>query len=464
MKPTPLSQLAQWLHAPFHGEDRLIQSISHDTRNLQPGSMYVALRGERFDGHAFAQAAIKQGAAALLVEQRQKLDIPQIVVDNTQTALATIATHMQRARHTRVFAVTGSNGKTTVKALLLSILQQAAQRQGQSIYATPGNRNNEIGLPLAVIEAPDTADYAIYEMGAGQPGDIAYLSAIARPHYVLVNNVATAHVERMHSLLGVAQTKGAIYQALAENGVAVINADEAFAPWFEQQCVPKKAQVVRFALEHSADISAKDICLYPQYSTFTLLTPHAKADIHLPLPGLHNISNALAAAALAHAAHIPLSDIVIGLAKVRPVAGRQITHTLSNGAIVIDDSYNANPASLAAALAVLAMDKSKENWLVLGDMRELGEHAHALHAQAGQRAREKGISRLYALGEHSAAAAEAFGAGTQHFASHAALAGALLKELHANVRCLVKGSRGSAMENIVQALLSAQQGETCHVA
>jgi len=467
MKPTRLSVLAHWLNASVHGEDRFIEAISHDSRSLNAGSLHVALRGERFDGHVFASSAVQHGAVALLVEQLQPVNVPQIVVKNTQTALAVIATEMQRARDTRVFAITGSNGKTTVKALLLSILEQATRRQGKTVYATPGNRNNEIGLPLAVIDAPDSAQYAIYEMGAGQSGDIAYLSAIARPHYALVNNVANAHLERMHSLLGVAQTKGAIYQALPEHGVAVINADEAFSPWFEQQCVPQHSHVLRFALEHSAEITAQAVRLQTHYSVFNLFTPQGQAEIHLPLPGRHNISNALAAAALAHAAHVPLSDIVIGLETVQPVAGRQTTHVLGNGAIVIDDSYNANPASLAAAIAVLAMnlDKDKtENWLVLGDMRELGENARALHAQAGQCAQQAGISRLYALGELSAAAAESFGAGARHFASHADLALALAEELHAGVRCLIKGSRGSAMEKIVHALLLPQSGDTHHVA
>jgi len=467
MKPTRLSVLAHWLRAPLYGEDTLIEAINHDSRCLKPGSLYVALRGERFDGHRFAASAVQQGAVALLVEQQQPINVPQIVVENTQKALAVIATQMQRARNTCVFAITGSNGKTTLKALLLSILEQAAQRHGQTVYATPGNRNNEIGLPLAVIDAPDTAHYAIYEMGAGQSGDIAYLSAIVCPQYAVVNNIATAHLERMHSLLGVAQTKGAIYQALPEKGVAVINADDSFAPWFEQHCVPINRQVLRFALEHSADITAQNIRLQSQSSGFDLLTPQGHTQIHLPLPGRHNISNALAAAALALAVGIALSDIAAGLAQVQPVAGRQISYVLNNGAVLIDDSYNANPASLAAALAVLAInsDKNKtENWLVLGDMRELGEHARALHAQAGQRAHAAGISRLYTLGALSAAAAESFGTGAQHFASHSALAEALNKDLHAGVRCLIKGSRGSAMEKIVQAVLSQQSGDTRHVA
>jgi len=465
MKPTRLSVLAHWLNAPLHGEDRQIEAISHDTRNLKPGSLYVALRGERFDGHAFASTAFQQGAVAILVERYQPIAVPQIVVENTQKALATIATHMQRDRNTRIFAITGSNGKTTVKAFLLSILEQATQRQQQIVYATPGNRNNEIGLPLAVIDAPDNAQYAIYEMGAGQHGDIAYLSAIARPQYALVNNVANAHIARMHSLLGVAQTKGAIYQALPDNGVAIINADDAFAPWFEQQCVPTSCQVVRFALEHNAEITAENIRLQPQDSFFDLLTPQGRAEIHLPLPGRHAISNALAASALAYAAGIALSDMVTGLARVQPVAGRQMTYALNNGAVLIDDSYNANPTSLAAALAVLVINPDKkENWLVLGDMRELGENAHAFHAQAGQQARACGISRLYAVGEFSTAAVEAFGAEARHFANHDELAHALNEDLHAGVRCLVKGSRGSTMEKIVQALLPAKSGDTHDVA
>ena len=464
MKRTPLSLIAHWAGGEIHGDDASIDAVSNDTRTLAAGSLYIALRGERFDGHDFAGKAIEQGASALLVEHLLPLDVPQVVVANTELALAKIAAAMQQQRATRVFAITGSNGKTSVKTLLLAILQHAAAVQGQHVYATPGNRNNEIGLPLAVIDAPEDADYAVYEMGAGKPGDIAYLTDIARPHYALVNNVAAAHLERMGSLLGVATTKGAIYAALPEDGVAVINADDAFAPWFEQHFLgsPARCQSLRFGLEHSADVRAAAIVLGAAGAQFTLLAPQGEAVVQLQLGGRHNVLNGLAAASLALAAGIALPLVAQGLAQAQPVAGRQIAHTLANGAVLIDDSYNANPGSLAAAMDALAAGKG-EGWLVLGDMRELGPEAQALHAHAGQRAREAGLKRLYTLGPLSAAASAAFGEGGRHFDSHAALAAALQTELHAGVRCLVKGSRGSAMDKIVNALL--QRGEeSTHVA
>ncbi len=460
MKRAPLSLIAHWAGAEIHGDDVSIDAVSNDSRSLSAGSLYVALRGERFDGHDFAANAVEQGASALLVERLLPLEVPQIVVANTELALAKIAAAMQQQRTTRVFAITGSNGKTSVKNLLLAVMQHAAAVAGQHVYATPGNRNNEIGLPLAVIDAPEDADFAIYEMGTGKPGDIAYLTAIAAPDVSIVNNVAPAHLERMGSLLEIANTKAAVYDDLRDGGVAVINADDAFSPYFAARAGGH--QVIRFGLEVSADVTATGIVLDEAGSRFQLRTPQGDAEVMLQLPGRHNVLNALAAAAMALAAGIALPLVVEGLAQARPVAGRQVAHVLGNGAVLIDDSYNANPGSLAAAITALAAGKG-EGWLVLGDMRELGPEAQALHAQAGLRAREAGLKRLFALGPLSAAAAATFGEGGRHFDSHAALATALQTELHAGVRCLVKGSRGSAMDKIVTALL--QRGEdTTHVA
>lgn len=455
MKRTPLSLIAHWAGGEIHGDDTAIDAISNDTRTLAPGSLYVALRGERFDGHDFAADAIARGASAMLVERLLDLPVPQIVVADSEHALGRIAHGMQRDRRTAVFAITGSNGKTSVKSLLLAILAQVAREQHKVVYANPGNRNNEIGLPLAVLDAPEDADFAIYEMGAGKPGDIAYLTEIVRPHYALVNNIAPAHLERMGSLQGVATTKGAIYAALPADGVAVINADDAFGIWFEQHIVgqPPRSRVLRYGLDHSADVSALAIRPSASGSQFLLTSPHGQVEIALALPGRHNISNALAAATLALAAGIGLDQIAAGLARAEPVPGRQIAHQLTNGAVLIDDSYNANPGSLAAAIDALAGGKA-EGWLVLGDMRELGPDGEALHAQAGRRARDAGLKRLYTLGTLSAAASTAFGDGGRHFTDHDTLAAALGDELHAGVRCLVKGSRGSAMDKIVKALLA----------
>ena len=463
MRRTLLSLIAHWAGGEIHGDDVAIDAISNDTRQMSPGSLYVALRGERFDGHDFGTDAQARGASALLVERLLPLNLPQVLVADSELALARIAAGMQRDRSTGVFAITGSNGKTSVKTLLLDILRQHAQVEHKVVHANPGNFNNEIGLPLAVIAAPEDADFAVYEMGAGKPGDIAYLTDIVRPRWSLVNNIAAAHLERMGSLQGVASTKGAIYAALPADGVAVINADDAFAPWFEQHFIgtPPRCGLLRFGLDHSADVSASAIRFDAAGSHFLLHTPAGKAEVTLPLPGRHNIGNALAATALALAAGIPLPQIVAALAVTEPVPGRQIAHRLPNGAVLVDDSYNANPGSLAAAIDALA-SSGQDAWLVLGDMRELGPEAVALHAQAGQRARQGGIKRLYTLGPLSAAASAAFGDGGRHFETHDALARALQDDLRAGVRCLVKGSRGSAMDKIVKALL-AQGEEAPHV-
>jgi UDP-N-acetylmuramoyl-tripeptide--D-alanyl-D-alanine ligase len=311
-----------------------------------------------------------------------------------------------------------------------------------------------------VIDAPDDADFAVYEMGAGKPGDIAYLTAIVRPDIALVNNIAPAHLERMGSLLGVADTKGAIYDALPAGGVAVINADDAFAPYFAERAHGRR--LIRFGLEATADVTARDLFGDADGSRFTLVTPDDAIDVQLSLPGRHNVLNALAAAALAQGAGAPLQAIHDGLVAARAVAGRLVTHRLPNGAILVDDSYNANPGSLNAAIDTLA-SAGGSSWLVLGDMRELGDDARALHAEAGRRAKAAGIERLFTLGELSAAAAEAFGAGARHFDSHAALADAVREALTGDVRVLVKGSRGSAMDRVVRALLPAS-GDATHAA
>jgi UDP-N-acetylmuramoyl-tripeptide--D-alanyl-D-alanine ligase len=295
-------------------------------------------------------------------------------------------------------------------------------------------------------------------MGAGKPGDIAYLTAIARPDVALVNNIAPAHLERMHSLLGVADTKAAIYDALPADGVAVINADDAFSPYFIERA--KGRRILGFGLEASADVTARDLVADADGARFVLATPAGDIPVRLTLGGRHNVRNALAAAAMALGAGVPLEAIRAGLGEARAVAGRLVRHRLGNGALLIDDSYNANPGSLDAAIDALAAE-SGEAWLVLGDMRELGDDARALHAEAGRRAKAAGIARLYALGPLSEATAAAFGAGARHFDSHEALSRTLRDELRADARILVKGSRGSAMDRVVAALL---EGESQHAA
>ena len=448
MKALRLAQVAAWCGGRLHGDDAGVDAISTDTRTLAADGrrvLFVALKGGKFDGHAHVAAAAGRGAVAAMVAREVDAPIPQIVVADTERALGAFASALQEQRSGKVLAVTGSNGKTSVKSLLLAILSRAGKA-----YANPGNRNNEIGLPLAVIDAPDDADFAVYEMGAGKPGDIAYLTGIARPDVALVNNIAPAHLERMGSLLGVADTKAAIYDALPVDGVAVVNADDAFAPYFIQRA--QGCRILRFGLDASADVTARGIATDAGGSRFVMATPAGEVPVQLALDGRHNVRNALAAAAMSLAAGVSLGAIRDGLAEARAVAGRLVRHRLGNGALLIDDSYNANPGSLDAAIDTLA-DAGGEAWLVLGDMRELGDDARALHAAAGRLAKAAGIARLYALGELSAATVEGFGAGARHFDSHEALADALRADLHGGVRILVKGSRGSAMDRVVAALL-----------
>jgi len=455
-----LGDIARWCEARLLGDANAaalcIDAVAIDTRKLDPDDgrrvLFVALRGENHDAHDHLDEARARGAGALLVSRAIETDLPQLLCGDTEQALGELAAGAQQGRPATVVGLTGSNGKTSVKTLLLGILERAG-----AAYANPGNRNNEIGLPLAVLDATEDARFAIYEMGAGKPGDIAYLTSIVRPHIALVNNIAPAHLERMGTLLGVAQTKGAIYEALPADGVAVINADDAFAPYFAK--LAQGRRVLRFGLDASADITARAVHADADGSRFELATPAGNARVALPLPGRHNVMNALAAASLAFGAGVALDTIRNGLENARPVPGRQVAHTLANGAVLIDDSYNANPGSVEAALAAL-VSAGGESWLVLGDMAELGEGSELLHAQVGDSARNKKIARLYTVGTNSRAAARAFGADACHFDDQQALLRALHGDLRGGVRVLVKGSRSSAMDKVVAALLADQHTGT----
>jgi UDP-N-acetylmuramoyl-tripeptide--D-alanyl-D-alanine ligase len=455
-----LSEVAMWTRGVLHGTDVQVQGVFTDTRAPQAGALFIALVGENFDAHEFIAAAKQAGAIAALVARPVAVDLPQVVVADTMLALGDLASAIRAQRRAQVVGITGSNGKTTVKTLVASILALHGKT-----HVNAGNFNNEIGLPLSILAMPEDTDYAVLEMGAGKPGDIAYLAAIARPEIGLVNNIAQAHLERMGTLEGIAETKGAIYSALPPKGVAVINADDSFAALFTNTVGAR--QVLRFGIEQPADVLATIQALAEQ-SNFILTTPAGSADIALPLAGRHNVLNALAAAAIAHALDVPLATIKRGLETASQVKGRMQRHAMAGGWILIDDSYNANPGSTAAAISTLASEPG-EAWLVLGDMRELGVNASALHAGIGALAREKGIARLYTVGDLAAAAANAFGDNAQHFTDQAALSVALASDVHAGVRVLVKGSRGSAMDRVVRALLggsskSAKDGGTRHAA
>ncbi len=444
-----LDAIAMWTHGRLLGANAgagqvEITGVAIDTRKLQPGNLFVALKGERVDGHDYLDEAAARGAMAALVTRRVDSVLPQVLVDDAELALGDFASAVRAQRDVHVVGITGSNGKTTVKTLVASILS----RHGRT-HVSAGNHNNEIGLPLSLLAMPPDVEYAVLEMGAGKPGDIAYLAAIARPDIGLVTLIAPAHLERMGSIEGVAETKGALYQALPANGIAIINADDAFASFFSGLAGARK--VLRFGLEHPADVGAVIVEQHADGSRFMLSTPRGDAEVNLPLPGRHNVINALAATAVALALDVPLNTIVAGLEHVPNVAGRLRREVCASGWTVIDDSYNANPGSMAAAIDTLLL-AAGERWLVLGDMAELGADAQALHAGVGELARQRGIDRLFAVGPLGVATVEVFGAGGEHFDDKPALIAALQAQLHPGVTCLVKGSRSAGMEQVVAAI------------
>lgn len=444
-----LSEIALWTRGGMQGKDLMVRGVATDTREAMPGALFVALKGENFDGHDFIGKAKEAGAIAALVERPLASDLPQVIVADTLLALGDLASHARAQHRARVVGITGSNGKTTVKTLVAAILSLHGKT-----HVNAGNYNNEIGLPLSLLAMPEDTQYAVFEMGAGKPGDIDYLASIARPEIGLVNNIGPAHLERMGSLEGIAETKGALYAALPAHGVAVINADEAFANLFTS--LNRAERVIRFGLDKPADVSA-EIRKLGAESRFALRTPDGNVEIALPLAGRHNVANALAAAAIALALDVPLATIERGLESAPAVKGRLVRHAMPGGWTLIDDSYNANPASTAAAIATL-VEAPEEAWLVLGDMRELGPQARELHAQIGALAKKSGIAWLYTVGELSRAAAAAFGEGAQHFADQESLTHALAADVRAGVNVLVKGSRGSAMDKVVKALLDDKGG------
>ena len=451
-----LGEVALWTRGRLFGADAVIDTVVTDSRRVEPGALFVALKGEHADGHDFVVAAAASGAAGALVARRVETVLPQVLVDDVLLALGDLASTVRAQRRARVVGITGSSGKTTIKGLLAAILA----RRGRT-HVTAGNYNNEIGLPLTLLAMPADAEYAVLEMGAGKPGDIAYLAAIARPQVALVSNIAPAHLERLGSIDGVAGTKGALYEALPADGVAVINADDAYAGFFAGLAGTRR--VLRFGLGSAVEVGAAELALAVDGSRFRLMTPAGAASVRLPLPGRHNVHNALAAAAAAIALDMPLADIVAGLETAGAVPGRLVRRAMAGGWTLIDDTYNANPGSVAAAIATLAL-AGGETWLVLGDMAELGAGAEALHAAVGTQARAAGISRLFSVGRLSRATSVAFGDAGAHFDDQAALIAALRAALRAGVTCLVKGSRSSGMERVVAALSGDAAGGSAHAA
>jgi len=442
-----LASFAEACGGRLQGEDRAYSQVCTDTRTLGRGELFVALRGPRFNGNEFVAQAHAAGAAGAVVDAPQVTPLAQVIVAESQAALARAAQHWRGRFDIPVIGVAGSNGKTSTKEMTAAILARFG-----ACLATRGNLNNHIGVPLTLLRLESEHRSAVIEMGANQSGDVAALVELAAPTIGLITNAGAEHLEGFGTLEGVARAEGEMVEGLPAAGTAVINADDPYAPLWRGLT---RAEVVTFGMTANAAWRAEEVhCEVDAQgfkTRFTLISPLGRAAVMLELAGQHNVMNALGAAAAAAAAGASLDHIVAGLGAVRAVPGRLQFKRALSGAWLIDDSYNANPSSVRAGIEVLSqLDGSK--WLVLGDMAELGDFARESHAEIGAFARAHGVERLFATGALTVGAVESFGAGGQWFADAQALSAALIASANSGVRMLVKGSRMNRLERVVEAL------------
>ena len=450
-----------------------VDAVRTDTRALTPGCLFVALRGERFDGHAFIDTAIEAGATAVMIDARHEaeleapLPVPTLIVDDTRLGLGALAAWWRQQFDLPLIGVTGSNGKTSVKEMCAAILAARAGRKGEdparAVLATAGNFNNDIGLPLTLLRLNASHKAAVIEMGMNHPGEIGYLTAVACPTVALVNNALRAHLEGMGGLDAVAVEKGSIYKGLGDAGVAIINADDPFADYWHG--INAGRRIVTFGLD-SDDADVRVVGKLDRLSVQIELTaPEGHTAFELPVPGLHNARNAAAAAAACLAAGATLDDVAAGLSQYTGTKGRLQRKPGKGGAVVLDDSYNANPDSVRVGIDVLAATAGR-TVLVLGDMGELGEASAQLHDEVGGYAKSHGIDFLLGLGSAIVTAVHNFGEGGSHYADVAPLIKALEKLMDADTVVLVKGSRFMRMERVVDAIVADDNNkkEQGHVA
>jgi len=442
-------QIAELLAVDYIGEDVDIRGISTDTRRIADGQLFVALKGPNFDGHDFVKQAAETGAAACLVE-RPVEGLNCIVVNDTRLALGELAAQWRQRLNVRVIGITGSNGKTTVKEMLAGILSGLGE-----VLATRGNLNNDIGMPLTLLELDEQHSYAVIEMGANHPGEIGYLTRIAQPDVALITNAGMAHLEGFGSVEGVAHAKGEIYQGLGDDGIAIVNNEDAYADYWKQ--LNQQRRIISFGTGSGSDVRA-DLKIEKDGQSMAIVTPAGNINVTLKLLGKHNAMNALAAIAAAVAVNVPLTAIKAGLESLSPVSGRLQLKGGIKGSRIIDDTYNANPTSLYAALDVLR-EFPGQHYLALGDMGELGGKAESLHSDAGREARESGVRRLYTLGSLARHAGAAFGDSAFSFSNHDEMIEQISSDLTSDVTLLVKGSRRMQMEKIVAACEAGHNGK-----
>ncbi len=445
-----VSEAAGQLQASWHGEDARFRGCAIDSRELKRGELFVALRGEHSHGHDFLREARRGGAAAALVEKPGVAELPNIFVPDARRAMGTLAANWRESFDCPLIAVTGSNGKTTVKEMATAILR----RRGE-VLATSGNLNNDLGVPLTLMGLGREHRHAVVEMGANHAGEIAFLTAMARPTVGVITQCAPAHLEGFGGVEGVARAKGELIEGLGDEGIAVVNRDDDFAGLWLGLAGTRRS--LTFGLEETADVTAQWRA-EDAGARLRLRTPSGEAEVALALPGRHNVMNALAAAAAALAVGISVADIAAGLESVLPLSGRLRVLRGVRNSRVLDDSYNANPVSLAAGLAVLRSFPGRR-WLVLADMAELGGAGAGYHEEAGRLAREAGVECLYATGELARLAAAEFGDAGRHFGARGELIQALGRELPEGASVLVKGSRSMGMDQVVKALTG--EDRTC---
>ena len=442
MSALMLSDIAKATGGRLSGEAR-VENVSTDSRKIAAGDLFVALSGDNFDGNNFVAEVAGAGAAAALVSRSSEANIPQLLVDDTRLALGLVARINRRQFQGPLIALTGSAGKTTSKEMIAAILGECG-----AVLATAGNLNNEIGVPLTLLRLEPRHQYAVVEMGASHADDIRYLTQFAEPTIALVTNAMPVHIEGFGNLQTIADTKGQVFESVADGGAAIINLDDTFAAQWRGQA--GEAEITTFSKQNpAADFYAREILLREDgATTFVLCTPVGEVAIKLSLLGEHNVANAVAASAAASVAGAGLDSIRAGLEKLRPTKGRMQYHRLNNRQLLIDDSYNANPGAVRAAIDLLA-NFPGTRCLVLGTMGELGDEARAQHVDVAAYAKQHGIERLLLVGEFATAAAQVFG---EAYADMQSLMNAVGSGIDADV-ILVKGSRSAAMERVVDALL-----------
>lgn len=457
MRAFSLTEAARWLGAQSPGRDASFRKVSTDTRTIRPGDVFVALRGERFDGHRFLAEAVDAGASALVVDTVvPSITVPQIKVENTTEALATLAFGNRRESQARFVAVTGSSGKTTVKEMLASILRGAGET-----LATRGNLNNHIGVPLTLFDIAPEHQFAVIELGASGLGEIAHTVAITRPDVAIITNAGEAHLEGFGSYENIVAAKGEIIDGVIAGGAVVLNRDDPAYNIWHNRAGERKVVSVGFGAQGSADYTCETLTSGGTQQLVRLSGPQRwTCDITLPLLGQHNLTNALLAVAAVRELGIGDHCIQTGLAALAPVPGRLQSIGLAPGVTVIDDSYNANPTSMKAALEVLSKSAGLRI-AVLGTMAELGEEAGRLHEQIGTAARELGIETLVVIGAHSEAYRKGFGESAVRCADHEDAINYVETQLAAPVTVLVKGSRSSTMNVVVEGLKNKVKNSCC---